>query len=82
MRRTPTCIRAYVRGLGIPHEAVSSDRRVAIVLSSRIVKYIIKSDEENTLMNEQLVQAEKLAALGEMAAGIAHEINNPLGKIG
>ncbi len=67
---------AYVRRLGIPHRS-GSDRRVAIVLSSRIVKYIIKSDEENTLMNEQLVQAGKLAALGEMAAGIAHEIKQP-----
>lgn len=31
--------------------------------------------------NEQLERASRLAALGEMAAGIAHEIRNPLGSI-
>ncbi len=32
--------------------------------------------------DEQLQRSRRLAALGEMAAGIAHEIRNPLGSIG
>jgi two-component system NtrC family sensor kinase len=31
--------------------------------------------------NDQLVQSEKLASIGQLAAGVAHEINNPIGYV-
>ncbi|KDE48910.1 hypothetical protein DI43_02125 [Geobacillus sp. CAMR12739] len=36
---------------------------------------------EKLQIEAQLVQSGKLAAIGEMAAGIAHELNNPLTAI-
>lgn len=37
--------------------------------------------EERKQLESQLVQSEKLASLGQMAAGVAHEINNPIGFV-
>ena len=43
--------------------------------------FIIKDINEKKEMERQIAQADKMAALGELSAGVAHEINNPLGII-
>ncbi|MEZ6318050.1 MAG: ATP-binding protein [Phycisphaerales bacterium] len=42
---------------------------------------VVRLNRELRQANEQLERSRRLAALGEMAAGIAHEIRNPLGSI-
>ena len=50
----------------------------AFLLTSRIVRRMELMDVEKDRLGEQLIRATRLAELGEMSAGFAHEINNPL----
>lgn len=49
---------------------------------STMARSLISFRDQLTTLQEELVQAGKLAALGQLSAGIAHEINQPLSAIG
>jgi signal transduction histidine kinase len=49
-------------------------------VAERTAELHIKSEEVRT-MSQQLWQAAKLATMGELAASIAHELNNPLATV-
>ncbi|EGB13381.1 integral membrane sensor signal transduction histidine kinase [Pseudodesulfovibrio mercurii] len=51
---------------------------MALIISRKLVLRFQAIDQESELMSKQIVETGKLAAIGELAAGIAHEINNPV----
>jgi len=60
---------------------ISIKESVSYLLTINDINERKHSQKALSALNQQLINTEKLASIGQLSAGIAHEINNPVGYI-
>jgi two-component system NtrC family sensor kinase len=48
------------------------------ILFHKVISHLTEVDRQREIMNQQIIETGKLASVGRLAAGTAHEINNPV----
>ncbi len=71
-----------ISALVAPREEYEYDEVYELADSfNRMMVHLRKAEQERKEMEERVLQADKLASIGRLGAGVAHEINNPLSVI-
>ncbi|MGA6925325.1 MAG: ATP-binding protein [Desulfosarcina sp.] len=63
------------------HVSAATILLVTIFVTRTMLNMVKRRDAEAEILNRQLMQASKMASIGELSVGVAHEINNPLAII-